>query len=203
MKTSTFSAIADPDGIKTSIATAITPQIYEGGALNGALAAAQPIARTVSVTSSAAAGAYVADSPVTFTGTNELGQLATETLRLTAANGGETIAGEQPFRTVTKIEVAAQADTDGALTFGFQDLATSDDRAAILGFRAGAQGSVDVVYRDGSADSIPMLEGERLELAFAGFGAAYRHTGPEVDFRLEVAAIRGTSTALPLTVFRR
>jgi hypothetical protein len=207
MKTKTYAAIANADGLKTSIATATTPQTYQGGALNGAAAGAPfPVARTVSVTTSAATGAYNVGAlgRITITGEREAGGTITEVLELTDADGDETISGSTAFKSVSKIEVPAMADTEGAFTFGVVDLVTEPDRAAIYGFRAGTVGNVAVQYRDGSTDTIPMQVGERVEVAHAGFAASARHVGVDVDHRLEIAAILSTgTTALPLTVYCR
>ncbi len=57
MKTRTLAAVADPDGIKTSLAT--TERNHTGEALDGALTSADlDPPRTVTVTTASAVGAY-------------------------------------------------------------------------------------------------------------------------------------------------
>lgn len=157
--------IADADGIKTSIATVAAPASYSGGALNGAIgSAARTPGRTVSVTSAANVGSYVAGSAVTFTGTDAHGLAQTETLLLTSANGGETIVGNKAFKTVTQIDVAAQVNVNGAFTFGYQDVVCP----GCFGFRIGVDGDAKVGFADGSSDTLPVLfAGETVALTIA------------------------------------
>lgn len=192
-RTVTYAAIADADGIKTSIATAVTQQTYSGVALNGARAAGYPtwLPQNVSVTSSASVGSYNLTG-ITFTGTDVAGEALTETLTLTAANGNETVVGTKAFANVTSIVVAAMADTNGAFTFGMRDIimlqystVTSKPLRQVIRVlkTTAATGNCLVTYGGGVTDTLPMA----------------------VNVHEPVQAIQisgtATTTALPLVVY--
>src|SRR5574337_1095199 len=122
--TSSFASTwVDADAIKTSVATVASAVSYSGAALNGAVGAgAITPTKTISVTSSVSAATYNTTDPIVITGTNERGEVITDSLLLTAAGGNETIGGKHAFKTVTKIDVPAQLGTGGAFTFGILDL---------------------------------------------------------------------------------
>lgn len=110
---------ADPDAIKTSIATSTSLQTYTGAALNGAVGSGTVIAaRLVSVTTAAAALAYNVTDPIVVTGTLDNGITFVDYITLTNTNGGETVTSSWNFATVTSIEVPAQLLTTGAFQFG-------------------------------------------------------------------------------------
>jgi hypothetical protein len=180
--TFTTAQTADADGIKTSVATATTAQNYSGAALNGALvtsnvayprfASKLGIASYPTVTSSSVVGAYTAASTIVFTGTYN-GVAVTRTATLTQANGNETQFADGPMDSVTSIAVAAQADTDGAFTFGFSGLCPAGDGAGTAAGTVGrirqwwvsaaSTGNVHVGYSDGSDDTVPLIAGQMLE----------------------------------------
>lgn len=112
-------------GIKASVATAVTPQSYSGVALDGSMLTASGgikyCSRSVTVTSAAQVGAYSTAAPIVITGVRK-GVVVTESISLTAANGGETVRGTQAFDMITQIDVPAMASTAGHLQFGVGDL---------------------------------------------------------------------------------
>jgi len=162
----TFAAIAVANAIKTSIATVVGAQNYTGAALNGAIGQGQfGVPQNVSVTTTTFASTYSigAANPIVFTGTNEQGQVITESLLLTATGGNETIFGTKAFATVTGISVPAQLTTSGAFTFGVGDIVLETPCREI---RAGAAGNVKVGYPDMTAtDTIPLVVAERVTVA--------------------------------------
>jgi len=120
-----FGGLATPDtnSIKLSIATAVTDSLYVTAnfdGVNGGTLAAPGV--NVSVTSGASVGTYKtgASNPIIFTGLDaHTGETVSESLLLTAANGGETIVGKQLFAgAMVSISVPAQNDASGAFEFG-------------------------------------------------------------------------------------
>lgn len=106
----------DVDSIKTTVATSTSAAEYTDSELDGVYGEEFDEARYVVVTTSATTGAFnTAD--IVFTGLLD-GEEVTDTITLTAANGGETLYGDQLFDSITQIDVAAMADTDGSFQFG-------------------------------------------------------------------------------------
>lgn len=164
-------SLADADGIKTSVATSTDAVEYTGADLDGALVVGEVAYPTLgsksgfasypSVTSSSQSGAYEPGSKVVFTGTYR-GEEATSTATLTEGDGDETQLGDKPLDTVTAISVEAQADTDGAFTFGFSDLVVGYDstgRRKSWSVMANTAGNVHLGYSDGSDDTISATAG--------------------------------------------
>lgn len=123
---------ADPDGLKTSIATSTSAHTYSGAALNGALAGTTfDPPRRVTVTRTSAAGAYTT-TDITATGTDADAAALSADMTPPDANGGDTLQthGWERFATVTSFDVPAQASTAGALTLG---VGPSDDDLLTLG----------------------------------------------------------------------
>ena len=124
----TTAQLNDVDGIKTAIATATSAQTYDGTDLNGAaLTGNQYLTRTprtVTVTTASSAGSYTTASPIVVTGRRN-GQVVTDDLTLTTADGGETVRGDQVFDEITEIAVPAQNDTSGQFEWGVADVAFS------------------------------------------------------------------------------
>ncbi len=183
-RTFTFSNVdqlADPDAIKTSVATSTSLALYQGEDLNGAAASdgvARPapndhagLAAYPTVTTSAQAGAYVPGSKVTFIG--EYGPRFGEGMGLGAASlvqreaviveadGGETLVADGPLESVLAIETDAQAATSGALTFGFTDLAPKSGQRFVQ-IEGLAEGNLHVAYGD-DEDTIPTNVGCKHE----------------------------------------
>ena len=117
--------IADPDAIKTSIATVAAAVSYTGVALNGADANPGPATPTPShtdnvvtdvpqyptATASSSAGSYVDGSEVVFTGTYG-GAAKSRTATVVGTDGNATFVADGPLDTVSTVAVDAQADTD-------------------------------------------------------------------------------------------
>jgi len=114
----TLGPTADPNAIKQSYATVAAPEEYTTTELDGAVGATTfDPPRCVSITLSAAAGAYTNGSTVTFTGTLD-GAAVTDVLTITGTDGGITVLGDQYFDTITQIDVQAQHDTSGHIEYG-------------------------------------------------------------------------------------
>lgn len=118
---------ADTDGLVTSFATSTSQVVKSGAGLNGALASGGAIAgseaRNVSVTTSASPGTYRtgASYPIVVTGKHWItGKTISESLILTAANGGETINGKVMFKAGEAISSAipGQVNALGAMEIG-------------------------------------------------------------------------------------
>jgi hypothetical protein len=161
LRTFSRTVIADPDGLKTTIATNVANQNYSGVALNGAeaalLLAGSGPARTLSVTTTASAATYRtgASFPIVVTGVYK-GAVVTENLLLTQANGNETIIGAQVFDKVTSIAVPGQVDALGAFTFGVQDICGLAGEP-FRGVKAHANGTLELEYQGALLDSLPVV----------------------------------------------
>lgn len=150
---------ADDNGIKTSVASATTAQSYIGGALNGTNVCGAGFAGLISwptVKASSTVGAFVAGSAIVFTGTYD-GVPTTRTALLTSADGNETIKADGPLDigSVTLIAVAAQADTDGTLEFGWSDVGPKPSRPAwrIVPRAAATAGALHIANEAGEVDA--------------------------------------------------
>lgn len=113
------SIAADPDAIKTAVATSTSPVSYSGAALNGATggnAFLQPRAFTVSL--SGDPGAFVAGSIVTITGVNVLGFPFTDTIEISTVTFPVTLSTTYSFLQITQVDVDAQASGAGSMQFG-------------------------------------------------------------------------------------
>jgi len=114
----TLGPTAAPNSIKLSHATVAGAEEYTTTELDGALGD-DPFdpPRCVSITLSAAVGAYTNGSTVTFTGELD-GAVVTDVLTITGTGGGITVLGDQYFDTITQIDVEAQATTGGHIEYG-------------------------------------------------------------------------------------
>lgn len=158
LKTASITTIAVANAIKTSIATSASPATYT--TFNGSLGGGPyTLTRNVSVTSSSHTGSYTTASPIVFTGTDINGNVITDSLSLTSADGGETIYGVKAFKTITKIQVPAQTDTSGAFTFGLYNAYVTD---YVYGVLCGGAGNLHVTYGDGTVDTVPFSAGQSL-----------------------------------------
>lgn len=164
IRTVTLAAAAVGNALKTSIASSAAPATYTGVALNGSIGSGRfAVPQTVSVTTSAHAGSYIITTPITVKGTDAFGNAISDTLTLTAVNGGETIVGVKAFMTVTEIDVPAMNDALGAFTFGVYDILLTPQTVARR-IRASASGSLVIGYYDGSSDTLPSATGEQHDL---------------------------------------
>ncbi|MGN6103712.1 MAG: hypothetical protein ACTHU0_01280 [Kofleriaceae bacterium] len=151
---------ADPDAIRMSASTSTSTQTLTSASFNGVIGAGEVNApRAVTVTTTAAVGAYTTASPIAVTGLLASGQSHTEYFYLTEANGGETVKGIWKFKQVTEIVIPAQALTTGTFTFGFADspeLALGSLVRRHAGFESMSlievQGPVDLVIPPGDAN---------------------------------------------------
>jgi hypothetical protein len=111
---------ADTDALKTSFATSTS--IATITSFNGALGSETlRTGRPVSVTTSAATGAYNTAAAITVTGTLDNGLEHTESIYLTEANGAETVETIFPFASVSSVAFPAMLTTTGSLTIGYDD----------------------------------------------------------------------------------
>lgn len=160
---SNVSQLADDDAIKTSVASSTSAVVYTGADLDGA-AVSDGVARPVpndhaglasypSVTTTAQSGAYEPGSKVTFVGTYGTGIGAgpivpvERTAVISEPDGGETAFADGPLDSVFEIRVEPQADTDGALSFGFSGLAPLKGQRFIQ-LEGAAEGEIHVGYGD-------------------------------------------------------
>ena len=195
--TITLSDIDDDNGIKLSIATAVTVQTYSGAALDGAMANPGPAytkMQRLSVTTAANAATYIVGSTIVFTGTDQSGNPRVCTATIVETNGGEVLDavdenGEDAgAMTVSSIVVAAQNDVNGAFEFGVTDV-VFDQPVRVI--RGGAAGNVFVEFE---AD---LVEGSMVwadTWAFAFAGEKYPATFVK-------RIMDTTTTAFPVTVF--
>lgn len=110
-----------PTAIKTTTATSTSAEEYTLTELNGELGTGTSNKQFVATAYvSTQTGAYTPGSTITFTGTLAGGAPKTDVLTIVGANGNEYLTGDEYFDTITKIEVQAQADTDGSIQFGAQ-----------------------------------------------------------------------------------
>lgn len=176
------STFVDDDGIKLSVATNVAAQSYSGATLDGALANPGPavnrLPQVVTVVTGASAATYNVASPIVVTGTNYAGDVITDSLQPTNANGGETVVGVKAFKTVTGIATPAQSGGGGTFKFGVQDVLL-DPPAREL--RHGADGTINLKDADGNADPLPGFAGEHQPVC--------------------VSRIVGSGTTFPLTVY--
>jgi hypothetical protein len=129
----TASTVLDADAIKTTIATVAAITTYTGVQLNGADVAAVTyiatptpsgytnVAQYPIAVAASNAGSYVNGSTIQFVGTY-CGAAVTRTATVVGTDGNATFVADGPVDTVTSIIVAAQTNTSGAWTFGFNDV---------------------------------------------------------------------------------
>lgn len=169
--TFTSSNMLDVDAIKTHLATVAAITAYSGAALNGVvpstgltLAGFSEICQYPSVTCTNVAGAYVANSTVLFTGTyGGEAVVRTATITSTAGNGTYIADGPIDVASCTQIVIAAQANTNGDVSFGLTDMACPKkygQLVAFTGVRAASGGNVAVVYPGGYADTLVLAAAE-------------------------------------------
>lgn len=171
-KTYASAALNDTDGVKTSAATLTSPVEFDAEDLvNGGVL---DFPRTITVTSGANTGAYAVVDPIVVTGLYG-GQVVTQELQLTAANGNETIFGDQPFDHVTSIEVPAQADTDGTLQFGVGDIcAPAGDKFTAV--QVDTAVTVHLRFDGALTDAIALAAKTKLDVAFTRVGTGTGET---------------------------
>lgn len=181
-KSVTAASLADPDAIKTAVASSTDAVSYSGADLNGLGGNPGPagtvhgFAAYPTATLATAAGAYTAASTITWTGTYR-GKTVTRTGTIVGTGGNETVTGDGPLETCTQVDVAAQADTDGSFTFGWADalpgsLATpkltgSDGQDGLRTWTkivATSAGNARVRYAGGREDTVPLIAGQALDV---------------------------------------
>lgn len=165
------STVLDADAIKTSIATSASGAIYAGAALNGATASAgiatpapsglTGVAQYPIAVASSSAGSYTASSTIQFSGTFS-GESVTRTATVVGANGNATFVADGPLDTCTGITVAAQHDTSGAWTFGWNDIACKVINGQTQPYRVLrplATGNVVITCGSGHDATVPVVSG--------------------------------------------
>lgn len=163
----TAADLADADGIKTSVATDDEAASYSGAALNGAFANPGPAEfdppRFFSVSTTTDAATYNTTDPIVVTGTYG-GEDVTEEIMLTQAGGNETVIGNQPFDSISQIDVPAQLTTDGAFTFGVSGIAAKKKYGKIHPFRqvrAIGAGNLKLGFTGGFTDTLVLADAEK------------------------------------------
>ena len=161
-------AYSDADGIKESVATSDEAASYTGVALDGtntagtlvSAAVATGLASYPTFSSTSAASSYVNASTVTFTGTYQ-GQAVQRVAVLTGTDGNETEVladGPMDIDSISQIDVEAQADANGAFTFGWKHLLPATGLWFMV---ARAAGNVHLTFQDGTIDTLPMAQYEQ------------------------------------------
>lgn len=165
----TRSSVLAATAIKTSIATAVTPQTYSGAALNGAsvtanIATPAPssqvrVAQFPIAVAATNGGSYIAGSLITFTGTYG-GVAVVRTATVVGTGGNATFVADGPLDTCSSITVAAQTNVSGAWTFGWDDIACPGPDSMVTPFRwitATSTGNVKITCGDGNIDTVTAL----------------------------------------------
>jgi hypothetical protein len=119
--------VCDPAALASALPTSTSPSIVT---CNTNHLLGDPL---VTVTTSTSPGSYIRGSAITVNGLDDNGNAVSQTLRLTAGGGGETLTTSTPFSRVTTIAVAGQADTAGAFTFGVVSTAIAAANAFLAG----------------------------------------------------------------------
>lgn len=168
MRTVTYAVIADTNAIlETTNATEAIQTITNFGSAVIGGGYMNP-ARTLTVTTSADVGGYVAASTVVVTGRDANGAVITETFTITDVDGNEVLVGTVAFSKVDSVVIAAQAaSTGGAFIVGVQDI-VCDSRDLPKRIRIGGTGNLKVKW--GSAvDLIPSVPANQI------FEGQFRH----------------------------
>jgi hypothetical protein len=111
---------ADPDAIRLATTNTTGAVTWSGVGLNGVVGGGSVFAgRAVTVTSSASAGAFNTTDPIEVTGLLAGDVEHTESIYLTAANGGQTRTGIWLFESVTSVTRPAQTLAAGTLSIGY------------------------------------------------------------------------------------
>jgi hypothetical protein len=114
--------LADTDALRLPAATSTSPQTISGAGFNGALAGdGVHAARPISITTTAAVGAYNTTDPIELTFLLKDGDEFTEEVYLTNANGGETVAAIWPAALEVSAVIPAQLLTTGTIAIGYAD----------------------------------------------------------------------------------
>lgn len=163
-------------GIKTSIATVASAVTYTGAAINGTTATAgiatpspsgnTRVAQYPIIVASSSAGSYVNGSTAVFTGTRD-NKPATSTATIVGTDGNATFVGDSPLETCSSIAIGAQANTSGAFTMGWQDVACPLRGGVLEPFRVlrpTSTGNVVVTCGSGDDATIPVTAGDADEV---------------------------------------
>ncbi|NUP08450.1 MAG: hypothetical protein HOW73_20565 [Polyangiaceae bacterium] len=111
-------AVAEPDSIKTAIATSTSAQSYSGAALNGSTGGTtMSPRRQATVTLAPAPGAYSTE-PIVFTVVDWYDATTTRSVQPPDADGGITIGIDEDVKAVVQIDVPPQLSADGSFQFG-------------------------------------------------------------------------------------
>jgi hypothetical protein len=98
--------------------------------INSAVLPGSPL---VTIATSASAGSYLKGSEIVINGFDAQKNQTSQSLFLTQTGGGETLTSAQQFSIVTTINIAGQADTAGAFTFGVVSTAIAAANAFLAG----------------------------------------------------------------------
>jgi len=111
---------ADADAVRLATTNTQAPVTWSGAGLNGVTGGGTVNAsRHATVTTTVSAGAYNTTDPILVTGLLDSGASLTESIYLTAANGGQTVEGIWRFTAITSITRPAQALAAGSISIGY------------------------------------------------------------------------------------
>lgn len=188
-RTYTFLAadLNDPNGIKASVATVASAQVYDADDFDGEAVAVSGtkwarLPRTITITRASNVGSYTTDD-IVITGTWR-GTAVTETYTPADADGGDSFRGSQPFDTPPTVSIPAQVNTGGAFEIGVGDICSPPEET-FHAVTLRADGQLNVYYPGGLTDSFASKEGNPNAIA------------PE---RVLTSASLGTPTTVDLTV---
>lgn len=146
---------------------------FDGAEVTAKAANKRILPRTVTITTSAHNGTYKTGGANALVVTGVVnGKADTESINLTAANGGETVRGAKFWDDPTQvtISVPVQNDALGAFTAGVGDIGGIGG-SALRGFKAHAAGTVRVKGQDGFVDDAVMTIGAVEPTGFASISA--------------------------------
>jgi hypothetical protein len=113
-------ATADADAVRLASTNTQASVTWSGAGLNGATGGGTVNAsRHVTVTTTASAGAFNIADPILVTGLLDSGASFTESIYLTAVNGGQTIEGIWRFTAITSVTRPGQTLAAGSVSVGF------------------------------------------------------------------------------------
>ena len=114
--------LADTDALRTAAATSTSIQTITDAGFTGALAGdGIHAARPISITTTAAVGAYNTTDPIVLNFLLADGREHSEDVYLTNANGGETVNGIWPAAIETSVVLPAMLTTTGTIAIGYAD----------------------------------------------------------------------------------
>jgi hypothetical protein len=172
----TASTVLAATGIKTAIATSASAVTYSGAAINGTTAAAgiatpspsgnAGVAQYPIAVASSSAGSYVNGSTIVFTGIRD-NKTVYSTATVAGTGGNATFIGDTPLESCSSVAIAAQTDTSGQWTLGWNDVACPMRGGCNEPFRVlrpTSTGNVMIVTGPNQNRTVPVVSGGPDEL---------------------------------------